>query len=161
MPLAKVARIHDAKRSTIAPVFVDSNVLVYARDSAQRDKQRQAEAWMAELWRSRRGRLSTQVLTEFYVNATQKLRPGLDRETARADVRALLAWQPLDLDSRVFEDAWRIQDRDKIGFWDALIVGAAHVGGCGYVLTEDLQDGQEIVGVRVVNPFRSLPNSLS
>ena len=149
------------KRSTIAPVFVDSNVLVYVRDIAQRDKQRQAEAWMAELWRFRRGRLSTQVLAEFYVNATQKLRPGLDRETARADIRALLAWRPVDLDSRVFEEAWGIQDRDKIAFWDALIVAAAKVGGCGYVLTEDLQDGQEIAGVRVVNPFRSLPNSLS
>jgi len=142
-------------------VFVDSNVLVYVRDSAHRDKQRQAEAWMAELWRSRRGRVSTQVLSEFYVNATQKLRPGLDRETARADVRALLAWQPLDLDSRVFEEAWGIQDRDKLAFWDALIVAAAKVGGCGYVLTEDLQHGQKIAGVRVVNPFRSLPNSLS
>jgi predicted nucleic acid-binding protein len=76
-------------------------------------------------------------------------------------VRALLAWQPLDLDSRVFEESWRIQDRGKIAFWDALIVAAAKVGGCSYVLTEDLQDGQEIAGVRVVNPFRSLPNSLS
>jgi predicted nucleic acid-binding protein len=135
-------------------------VLVYTRDSAQREKQRQAEAWMVALWGSRRGRLSTQVLAEFYVNATQKLRPGLDRETARADVRALSAWQPLDLDGQVFEQAWRIQDRDKLGFWDALIVSAAQVGGCRYLLTEDLQDGQEIAGVRVVNPFRSLPSAL-
>jgi hypothetical protein len=44
-----------AKRSTTAPVFVDSNVLLYARDSAQRDKQQRAEAWMTDLWRTRRG----------------------------------------------------------------------------------------------------------
>lgn len=161
MPSAKVAHIHGAKSSTIAPVFVDSNVLIYVRDSAERDKQLQAEAWMGELWRSQRGRLSTQVLAEFYANATQKLRPGLDRETARADVRALSAWQPMDLDERVFEQAWRIQDRYKLSFWDALIVGTAHVGGCGYLLTEDLQDGQEIAGVRVVNPFLSQPNAVS
>lgn len=136
-------------------------MLVYVRDSAQRVKQQKAESWMAELWRSRRGRLSTQVLAEFYVNATQKLRPGLDRETARADVRALAAWQPLCLDDRVFEEAWRIQDRDKLSFWDALIVSAAHVSGCGYVLTEDLQDGQEIAGVRVVNPFLSDPDTIN
>ena len=115
---------------------------------------------MAELWRTRRGRLSTQVLAEFYVNATQKLQPGLDRETARADVRALAAWHPLELDSRVFEQAWHFQDRHKVAFWDALILGAAQVGGCGYLLTEDLQDGQELAGVRIVNPFRSLPNTL-
>jgi len=116
---------------------------------------------MFELWRSRRGRLSTQVLTEFYVNVTQKLKPGLDRETARADVRTLSAWQPLNLDDAVFEQAWRIQDRYKLSFWDAMIVGAAHVGGCLYVLTEDLQDGQDIAGVRVVNPFLSLPSAIA
>jgi predicted nucleic acid-binding protein len=115
---------------------------------------------MAELWRSRRGRLSTQVLTEFYVTATQKLKPGLGRETARADVRALSAWQPLNLDEAVFEQAWRIQDRYQLSFWDALIVGTAQVGGCGYILTEDLQAGQEIAGVRVINPFLTLPNEI-
>lgn len=114
---------------------------------------------MAELWRSRRGRVSTQVLAEYYVNVTQKLQPGLDREIARADVRALFAWQPLDLDGPVFEQAWRIQDRYKVSFWDALIAAAASVAGCRQVLTEDLQDGQEIAGVRVVNPFLSLPDT--
>lgn len=67
----------------------------------------------------------------------------------------------MDLDERVFEQAWRIQDRYKLSFWDVLIVGTAHVGGCGYLLTEDLQDGQEIAGVRVVNPFLSQPNAVS
>jgi len=147
--------------STTAPVFVDSNVLIYVRDSADADKQAQAAAWMAELWRSHRGRLSSQVLSEFHVNVTQKLRPGLDRETARADVRALSAWQPIPLDEPVFHEAWHIQDRYGLSFWDALIVGAARVCGCGYVLTEDLQDGQDLAGVRVVSPFLHRPGDIS
>ena len=147
--------------STTAPVFVDSNVLVYVRDLADGDKQAQAAAWMAELWRSHRGRVSSQVLTEFYLNVTQKLRPGLDREIARADVRALSAWQPVPLDEQVFDQAWHVQDRYGLSFWDALIVGAARVCNCAYVLTEDLQDGQELAGVRVMNPFQHGPDEIS
>lgn len=149
------------RSSTTAPVFVDSNVLIYVRDSADADKQAQAAAWMAELWRSHRGRLSSQVLSEFYVNVTQKLRPGLDRESARADVRALSAWQPISLDEQVFDEAWHIQDRYGLSFWDALIVGAARVCGCGYVLSEDLQEGQDLAGVRVVSPFLHRPGDIS
>jgi predicted nucleic acid-binding protein len=147
--------------STTAPVFVDSSVLIYVRDSADPEKQAQAAAWMGELWRSRRGRLSSQVLSEFYVTVTQKLRPGLDRESARADVRMLSAWQPIPLDEPVFDEAWHIQDRYGLSFWDALIVGAARVCGCGYVLSEDLQDGQDLAGIRVVSPFLHHPADIS
>lgn len=136
-------------------------MLVYVRDTADADKQAHAAAWMAELWRSHRGRVSSQVLCEFYVNVTQKLRPGLDREIARADVRALSSWQPVPIGEDVFDQAWHIQDRYGLSFWDALIVGAARVCGCGYVLTEDLQDGQELAGVRVVNPFLHRPGDIS
>jgi predicted nucleic acid-binding protein len=133
-------------------------VLIYVRDTADKDKQVKAAAWMTELWRSRRGRVSSQVLSEFYVNVTQKLKPGLDRETARADVRALALWQPVPLGEPVFDEAWHVQDRYHLSFWDALIVGAARACGCRYVLTEDLQDGQELAGVRVVNPFLHGPD---
>jgi predicted nucleic acid-binding protein len=143
------------------PVFVDSNVLIYARDANHKDKQRRAAAWMTELWRSRRGRLSIQVLSEYYITVTQKLHPGLDKETARQDVRALFAWKPVTMDREILEQAWRVQDRYDFSFWDALIVGAAHAGGCRVLLTEDLQDQQRIGDLVVVNPFRSTPDSLS
>jgi len=143
------------------PVFVDSNVLVYARDAAHSDKQRQASAWMTELWRLRIGRVSIQVLTEYYITVTQKLRPGLDQETARQDVRSLFAWKPIRLDERILEEAWRVQDRYSLSFWDALILGAAQAGACRYLLTEDLQNEQRIGDVTVVNPFWSTPASLS
>ena len=146
--------------STIELLFVDSNLLIYARDARHPAKQEQATAWMTALWGSRRGRLSVQVLSEFYVSVTQKLRPGLDPETAQGDVRALFTWQPVAADVRVFERAWDIQQRYRFSFWDALILGAASVEGCRYLLTEDLQDGQEVAGVRVMNPFLTSPNEI-
>lgn len=144
-----------------APIFVDSNVLVYARDGADVLKQTHAMRWMDVLWRSRRGRLSSQVLSEFYVNVTRKLKPGLDRDLARGDVLALSEWRPVAIDHDVFEHAWHLQDRYGLSFWDALIVGAAQVSGCPYVLTEDLQDGQDLGGVRVISPFLHRPDDFS
>jgi predicted nucleic acid-binding protein len=134
---------------------------VYVRDSASKDKQAQAAAWMNELWRSRRGRLSSQVLSEFYVNVTQKLKPGLAADVARGDVLALSEWQPVAIDQHVFDEAWHLQDRYGLSFWDALIVGAARACGCGYILTEDLQDGQDLLGVRVLSPFLHRPGDIA
>ena len=143
----------------IGPVFVDTNVLIYALDEADRRKQEAARTWRAELWKSRRGRISFQVLQEFYVNVTRKWPAA--REEARAEVRDLLSWKPLALDAAVLERGWKIQDRYKLPFWDALIVAAAKQAACGYLLTEDLQAGQEIDGVTVVNPFQAGPDVLS
>lgn len=142
------------------PVFVDSNVLVYARDSSESAKQPKAADWMKRLWRSRSGRVSYQVLTEFYVTVTRKLSPGLSADLARRDVRALLAWHPVPIEGPVLHAAWDVERRFRIPFWDALIVGAAQVAECEYLLTEDLQDGQKLGDVRVVNPFVRSPESV-
>ena len=72
-----------------ATCFVDTNVFVYARDAGETGKQPLAEAWLKALWRQRRGRLSYQVLHEYYVTVTRKLRPGISMKDARDDVRAL------------------------------------------------------------------------
>jgi len=141
-------------------VFVDTNVLVYSQDVSEPDKHRQARAWMTHLWETRRGRLSFQVLQEFYVTVTEKLDPGLDRERARREVRTFLPWRPLAIDARVVEGAWLIQDRHRLSWWDSLIAAAAEVAGCGYLLTEDLQHDQVLGPVRVVNPFRVPPQAL-
>lgn len=142
------------------PIFVDTNVLVYARDSSQAEKQIQAQTWLAHLWKARTGRLSYQVLHEFYVTTTRKLRPGLPAEEARADVRDLLAWHPLALDGDVLERAWSVEDTNGLSFWDALIVSAARRLVCQYLLTEDLQHGHVVDGVQVVSPFRTSPTDL-
>ncbi len=115
---------------------------------------------MEGLWADRNGRLSYQVLQEYYVTVTSKLRPGLDAESARNDVRSLLAWHPVAVDAGVVEGAWVIQDRYGLSWWDALVVAAAQVANCRFLLTEDLQDGQELGGVRVVSPFSNSPESV-
>jgi predicted nucleic acid-binding protein len=143
-----------------ATIFVDTNVLVYRRDSTQGEKQVQADSWMERLWVSRSGRLSYQVLQEYYVTVTSKLKPGLNVESARNDVRSLLAWHPVSIDTKVVEAAWVIQDRYELSWWDALIVAAAQVANCQYLLSEDLQDGQELGEVRVVSPFNNSPESI-
>lgn len=141
-----------------APVFVDTNVLLYATDTADPEKQRRAAAWRAELWRSRLGRTSYQVLQEFYAQAMRK-NPKRSLE-ARAEVRDLFAWEPIATDEAVIEAAWGFQERFSLSFWDALIVAAASIQGCGFLLTEDLSHGQLLDRVRVVSPFRTAPGEL-
>ena len=143
-----------------ASVFVDTNVLVYARDASEIEKQPQAEAWMRYLWQERSGRLSFQVLNEFYVTVTNKLAPGLGRVEARNEIRALLAWRPVSTDSRTLEGAYSLQDRHQLSWWDSLIVSAAQSAGCRYLLTEDLQHLQSLGDLTVLNPFESSPGSL-
>jgi len=140
--------------------FVDANVLIYRRDSSEPVKQQKATAWIDFLWQSKQGCLSVQVLNEFYVIVTRKLKPGMDIEAARADVRALMTWQPIAIDTLVVEKAWIIQDRFLFSWWDSLIIAAAQVAQCRYLLTEDLQDGQELDGVIVVNPFIHTPQDI-
>ncbi|HEX4494460.1 MAG TPA: PIN domain-containing protein [Thermoanaerobaculia bacterium] len=142
-----------------APVFVDTNVLLYRHDDANPEKQEAAAAWLVHLWRTRSGRLSTQVLQEFYLNATQKLKPGLNPEMARREVIDLAAWHPISVDLRVIADAWDLQDRYQLSFWDCLIAAAAKLAGCRFLLTEDLQHDQDLNGVRVLNPFIARPGS--
>lgn len=138
-------------------VFVDTNVLVYARDSSRPTKQMAAERWIAHLWHTGTGRLSSQVLSEFYVTVTTKLDPGMARSDARADIRDLTAWRPAPITADLVTDAWEIQDRFQISYWDSLIVAAARSTGSDQLLTEDLQHGQDLGGIVVVDPFRTEP----
>ena len=112
-----------------ARVFVDTNVLVYARDASERSKQPLASSWLEALWERRIGRLSYQVVNEYYVTVTRKLRPGLPPDVAKADIRDLLAWHPIAIDAEMVEDAWWLEQRFAIGYWDAQIVAAARVAG--------------------------------
>jgi len=139
------------------PVFVDTNVLVYLRDSTDPEKQRRAAEWMGHLWERGTGRISAQVLQEYYVTVTSELEPGLPPEEAREDVAALEAWKPFYPDARLFEEAWSVEDRYGFSFWDALVVASARRLGCGTLLTEDLQEGQDLDGVVVRNPFVGEP----
>lgn len=141
-----------------APAFVDSNVFVYWVDGSDPAKQQRASLWLEELWKTRSGRVSFQVLQEFFFASTKR-RPEIV-EKIRAEVRHLLAWHPVQIDSPLLERAWKIQDRYHISFGDSLIVAAAKAASCGWLLTEDLQPGQNLDGIIVVNPFLRTPDQL-
>ncbi len=143
------------------PVFVDTNVFVYARDASESAKQPMADRWLRYLWTHGEGRVSVQVLQEYYAVVTRKLRPGMPPAQARSDVRDLLAWRPTEVDAALLEVAWMTQDRYGISFWDSLIVAAAHEAGCETLLTEDFTTGMELDGLAVVSPFTSEPPSVS
>lgn len=138
-------------------VFVDTNVLVYHRDARDPSKQRRAAEWMAHLWQTRTGRVSLQVLHEYYVTVTGRLNPGLPLEDARDDVQALMSWAPAASGWDLVEGAWREQDLWGFSFWDSLIVAAARAQGCDVLLTEDLSHGQDLGGLLVLSPFRAGP----
>lgn len=133
--------------------FVDSNVLVYRHDRDDRTRQARAQELLAALWASRTGRVSDQVLHEFYVVATRKLATPITAKVARNEVRQLMAWAPVTTTLQLREAAWSIEDRFGLSWWDALIVAAACEARCSILLTEDLQDGMDFDGLRVVNPF--------
>lgn len=135
------------------PVFVDTNVLIYALDPRDAAKQLAAQAWLTRCWQERSGRVSAQVLNEFYVNLV-RINGGAFKARARAEVRHLMAWHPCAIDGAMLETAWGIADEAYLSHWDALIIAAAIHQNCETVLSEDMQHGQTIEGVRIVNPFR-------
>lgn len=141
-------------------VFVDTNVLVHAEDEADPQRQRQCHEWIAALWASRLGRLSTQVLGEYYVAVTRKLAKPLTQGDARAKVRRLQLWQPWQVDHQTVETAWAMEARFGMDYWDALVVACASQSGCSYLLTDDLRAGQQLGAVSVVNPFETRPTEL-
>ena len=141
-------------------VFVDTNVLVYARDLSVPPKQQRALEWMSGLWASRLGRTSVQVLNEYYVTVTRKLSPGLVPSDARADVDDLRAWAPVPISAGLLDSAFAAEDRFGLSYWDSLIVAAAQAADCDYLLTEDLQDGQCLDSVTVLNPFTHRPETI-
>ncbi len=142
------------------PVFVDTSVIVYRFDTSEPGRQRQAERWLEYLWRERRGRVSLQVLHELYVTLTRKLDRVMSPDEARRIVRALFAWEPVRPGRRTIADAWEVEDRFRLSWWDSLILAAAQTGGCRFLLSEDFSDGRDLGGVRVINPFRTAPGEL-
>lgn len=134
-------------------VFVDTNILLYARDASEPDKQPVAASLIADLWESGKGRLSVQVLNEFFVNVTRKLDPGLTADEAWDEIETLTAWRPVALDMPLVTRTFSAHRRYGLSWWDSMIVAAAEASNCSRILSEDLSDTQAYFGIAVVNPF--------
>lgn len=136
-------------------IFVDTNVLIYAHDVDAGAKHEVAKSVLHGLWGRRTGALSMQVLQEFYVNVTRKIASPLSKDTARLVVNSYAIWC-METTPDEISAAFRIEDESRIRFWDALIVASAVKCGAVRILSEDLNAGQMIAGVRIENPFAKL-----
>lgn len=135
--------------------FVDTNILMYAHDNTAGEKHERAKSLVEELWRERKGVVSTQVLQELAVNLRRKAARTLDAKATREIVADYLTWQVVVNGGESILEALDLEARFQISFWDALVVQAAQASGAEILYSEDLSDGQTYGPVRVINPLRS------
>jgi predicted nucleic acid-binding protein len=136
------------------PAFTDSNVFLYTIDLRDPAKQARAHEWIDALWVSGAGRLSWQVIHEFYANA---LRLGATKAAARKNAELMAQWRIAAPGLSSLQRAWHWVDSARISFWDALIVAAAEDSGCAWLISEDFQHARKFGEVTVVNPFAASP----
>jgi predicted nucleic acid-binding protein len=134
--------------------FVDANVFVYMFDADEPRKRAKARDIVDKGARDGTLVLSAQVLGEFYVTVTQRLAEPLSTADAARAVTGLCALPLLPVDSAIVLAAVARSRADQLDYWDALLVETARAGGCAALVTEDLPDGRDFDGLRVVNPFR-------
>jgi predicted nucleic acid-binding protein len=133
--------------------FVDSNVLVYAHDPTTPAKHERARALIERLWIEKTGRLSIQVMQEFFWIVTRKIPAPLPRETALAVLADLSLWPIYSPAPADVLAAGRLAGEVKISFWDAMLLVAAKASKAKRFWSEDLAHGQFVEGVQIFNPF--------
>lgn len=131
--------------------FVDTNVFVYAEDADEPAKRQVAQALIRHLSSQQRGVISTQVLTEYVAAARRRFNFTIAQ--SRQGVLLMCKLDVVQIKAQQVLDALDLATTYKLSHWDALIVKAAAISGCGILATEDMQHGQKIDGVRIENPF--------
>jgi predicted nucleic acid-binding protein len=134
--------------------FIDTNILVYAHDRSDATKHTRARELIEGLWDDGSGVLSTQVLQELYAVATSRWKLAMTHAEARELVALYAQWRVIQVEPSLILTASRVAEEHGLSIWDALILESARVAGASHLLTEDLQDGASISGVRIENPFR-------
>ncbi len=131
--------------------FLDTNILLYliSSDPAEAGKRQKAIDIVAPMdWV-----VSAQVLQEFYVNATRSLARGISIEAANTLLRQFMPRATVAVDATLVGHAAQISQLYQISYWDAAIVAAAVRSGAKALITEDLNTGQVIEGIAIINPF--------
>lgn len=138
--------------------FVDTNILMYAHDTAGGEKHRMARALVENLWETRSGVVSTQVLQELAVNLRRKAKKPLDARATREVVSDYLTWHVVVNGGDSILEALELEARYQLSFWDALVIQAAQAAGVSTIYSEDLSHGQRYGMVKVLNPFMASPD---
>ena len=136
-------------------MFLDTNIIVYAYDKSAEAKHHIAQQILIDLWQSGMGIISTQVLQEFFVRVTNKISKPLGTAVAKEVLNDFMTWDIVVNDKDSIMQAIDIHTRYRYSFWDALIIQAAIKGGASLLCSEDLQSGQIIHGIKILNPFLS------
>ncbi|MBU6259116.1 MAG: PIN domain-containing protein [Burkholderiales bacterium] len=144
----------------MSAVFVDTPVLLAAFDDAAPERRARAREWLGLCWQNRCGRLSSQVLHEFYANARRRFASAIAAGDARAEVRRYQLWKPWLVDQATVETAWAVESRYDIGYWQAMKVAAAQHMGCRWLLSEELPHEQRFEQLCVVNPYVAGPGTV-
>ena len=136
------------------PILIDTNLLIYLYDPNQPDKQKQSEHVLEQLELTRSGRLSVQVLAEFFSVATRKLSPSLTSTEALEQITFFTRlWPVFDLTPMIVMEAGRGVRDHKLSYYDAQVWATARLNQLSVVFSEDFRDGSILEGVRFVNPF--------
>ena len=138
-----------------APVFLDTNVLVYLFANEDPQRQQVAEHLYVQTAADGSTVISTQVLQELYSVATRTMRSAISPSTARLALEELMEHRVVQMTPRMILQAARRSASDQLSIWDALIVEAALAGGCRTLYSEDFQHGRAFGPLRVVDPFRA------
>lgn len=134
--------------------FIDTNVFIYSFDDRHPEKKVRALSLIADALQTGKGMTSWQVIQEFLNVSTRKFLIPLKPEDAKIYLQKIL--HPL---CQIFPDldlySWALDIFEKTGysFYDSLIVAGAQRGGCDILYSEDLHSGQQVNGVKIVNPF--------
>ena len=134
--------------------LLDSNIIVYAFDARDVLKRRRAIEVVSRLAKLNVAAVSPQILGETYVSLTHRSRVAMGLEEAeRAIWRLVSLFEVFDLSIESVREAIRISRLVRVQYWDALLISTARLNGLSFLLSEDMQDGQTIEGVRIVNPL--------
>ncbi|MEI6389167.1 MAG: PIN domain-containing protein [Spirochaetota bacterium] len=135
----------------MSKIFIDTNIFVYSLDGKDKEKREKAREILKRLVDMHHPVISTQVIKEFYVVATTKLKA--DRMVVKNVIHNFRNMEVVQNDLELVEQGIDISVISQISFWDALIVAAAEKAKCEFIISEDLGSGQTYRGVMVINPF--------
>jgi len=139
-------------------IFVDTNVIVYSRDRRSAEKRDKARDWLRYLAERQWAVVNLQVVNE--VADVLLRRSGMAEDEIRQECDALLALGDATVGTEEIALAWRIRERFGFRWWDCLIIAAALILECSHLVSEDLQHGQAIGKLKVIDPFRTTPDAL-
>ena len=140
----------------MSKIFIDTNILIYSLDNNDKKKKQKSRTLLKGIVEKESGVISTQVIQEFYVSAVKKL--GVASLDAKGIINSFKRFETVVVTPEMINNAIDCSILNRLSFWDSLIVVSAEHAKCSYLFTEDLNHGQIVNGVEIVDPFVEIPN---